>query len=114
MNIITIITIILTIVITIIAISLPSIYEVSHYSKIYDLFTILANDDPEMRKLSKSNNIVTNYFPASNLKITANVTYSINIETSVITINIDNLLYSFNINDPKTKQIILPILLSRK
>lgn len=114
MNIITIITIIITILITIIGVSLPSIYEISHYSRIYDLFTILANDDPEIRKISKPNNIVTNYFPASNLKITTNVTYSINIETSIITLNIDNLLYTFNINDPKTKHIILPILLSRK
>ncbi len=97
-----VVTICTTILLTILVLSLPSVYELSKFSKVVDITAIVA------KEFITSRSIVTQYYPSANVQIVGNVAYSIDALTNTIKFKLNNIEYSYPLTD---RSVILPILL---
>jgi hypothetical protein len=100
-----------TLVIVVIVFLLPSVYDIGSYSKVFDLHEIVARES-EFSSLTQQQNIVGYYYPSPNLQILTNISYIVDATTNSINLKINNVDYTFQLEDPQTKKIVIPILLS--
>lgn len=99
--------IIITTIIVILVFFLPSVYDISSFVRVYDLFAIVGREFA----FTQPQNIVSKYFPSPNLQIQANVTYSVDTTTNNINMKINNINYTLSLDSLNTEKIVIPIIL---
>ncbi len=100
----------ITVLLVAIVFFLPSVYDLGGFSKVYDLYELVGSEF----SFSSPRSIVTQYYPSPNLQVLTNVTYSVNASTNKILLKVNNIDYTFSLEDPLTKPIVIPILLGER
>lgn len=100
----------LTLTIVVLVWMIPSVYDIGSFSRVYDLFELVGNEQ-NFRSITKPTNIVTRYYPAPNIQTVANVTYQVDSTSNTIKLKVNNIDYTYPLEAVTSKQVIYPILL---
>jgi hypothetical protein len=89
---------------------IPSPYDLGRFSRVYDLFAIVGKEF----KITAPQNITTHYFPTPNIRSLTNATYVVDSTNNTINLKINNIDYTYQLENINTKRIIIPILLGEQ